>query len=85
MTFRPWGSFAVCVGLAGFISLTNLEKYFLFLIPFIVLLILRVGYRFLLRKQLRDDWGVSRFQNWRMIIIQIIGVLLFVIFTINQL
>src|SRR3989338_11303103 len=52
MTFRPWGSFAFAIGVSGFLVLYSMEKYFLFLIPFITLLMFRAGYRFILTKEL---------------------------------
>jgi len=85
MTFRPWGSFAFAIGVSGFLVLSNMEKYFLFLIPFAVLLIFRAGYRFILKKELMEYWKVTKIQNWRMIIIQLLGVILFTIFTISRL
>jgi len=85
MTFRPWGSFAFAIGVSGFLVLMNMEEYFLFLIPFIILLIFRAGYRFILKKEIMDYWKVTKIQNWRMIIIQLIGFLLFTIFVISRL
>jgi hypothetical protein len=85
MTLKPWGSFAICVGFVGFIILLNIQKYFLFLIPFSILLVIRIGYRFTFRNELKNYWKVTEFQNWRMILIQVIGVLLFLLFTINRL
>lgn len=85
MTFRPWGSFAFSVGVSGFLVLSNMKKYFLFLIPFAVLLIFRASYRFILKKELMGYWKVTKIQNWRMIIIQLLGVILFTIFTISRL
>lgn len=85
MTFKPWGSFAICVSVVGFITLTNLEKYFLILIPLAVLLALRAGCRYLFRKELKNYWKVTEWQDWRMIIIQIAGILLFLTFVISRL
>lgn len=85
MTFKPWGSFAISTGIAAFVVLINLERYFLMLIPFAILLILRIGYRLGFRRELKNYWKVSFMQNWRMILIQLIGVILFCLFVINRL
>ena len=85
MTFKPWGSFAFAAGVSGFLVLINMEKYFLFLIPFAILLIFRAGYRLILKKEIMGYWKVTKIQNWRMMIIQLIGFLLFTIFVISRL
>ncbi len=85
MTFKPWGTMAIGLGVVGFIALFNLEVYYLMLIAFIVVLGIRAGYRVFLRKELYSYWNVKPIQNWRMIIIQLGGVLLFTIFVIGKL
>jgi len=85
MTFKPWGSLAFAIGIVGFVILSNLDKYFLFLIPLAILLAFRAGYRFLYKGELRSYWKVSSIQNWRMILIQILGIVVFTIFTISRL
>lgn len=83
MTFKPWGTMAIGLGLAGFITLVNLEIYYLMLFAFIGVLGIRAGYRFFLRKELYDYWNVKPLQNWRMILIQLIGVLIFVSYLLS--
>lgn len=84
MTLRPWGNFAIMTGVTGFIVLFNLEKFFLFLLPFSLLLLIRIWYRLTLRKQLYKELKVKSIQNWRMIIIQLIGAILFAWFAISM-
>lgn len=84
MTLKPWGSFSLAIGVIGFLVFFNLEKYHLILIGFILLLLLRAGYRILLRKKLYSYWKASPSQNWRMIIIQLIGIILFILFIIKR-
>tara|TARA_Y100000310_G_C20701023_1_gene829892 strand:- start:1353 stop:1769 length:417 start_codon:yes stop_codon:yes gene_type:complete len=82
MTFKPWGTMAIGIGFAGIIILFNLKKYSLLLIAFIAILGIRAGYRFLLRNELYNYWKVKPLQNWRMILIQLIGVLVFLSYLI---
>ncbi len=82
MTLKPWGNFAILTGVSGFIVLFNTEKYFIFLLPFALLLSIRVWYRIILRKNFYKDLKVTPLQNWRMIIIQIIGAILFILYFI---
>ena len=77
ITLRPWGNFAIAIGFIGFIVLFNLEKFFVILFPFALLLLIRVIYRVNLRNQLYKDLKVTKMQNWRMILIQLLGVILF--------
>jgi hypothetical protein len=82
MTFKPWGTMAIGIGLIGFITLMSLEIYSLMLIAFIVVLGVRAGYRFFLRSDLYDYWSVKPLQNWRMILIQLMGIGIFVSYLI---
>lgn len=77
ITLRPWGNFAIVTGVIGFIVLYDLDRFFLILFPFASLLIIRIWYRLILRKQLYKDLKVTRVQNWRMILIQLLGAILF--------
>ncbi len=85
MTFKPWGSFSIAIGIIGFLVLFDLEKYFIILIGFASLLLLRAGYRVSLREKIYVYWKASPFQNWRMIVIQLIGIALFLTFVITRL
>lgn len=78
ITLRPWGNFAIAIGIIGFIILYDIERFFIILFPFALLLTIRIFYRFNLRNQLYRDLKVTEVQNWRMIIIQFIGVILFI-------
>lgn len=85
LSLRPWGSFAFVIGIIGFIVLFNIEEYSLILIAFTILLSFRVGYRILLYNQLKKLLKLTKIQNWRMIIVQVIGIVLFVLFLIRRL
>lgn len=82
---RPWGNLALAVGVIGFIVLANINKYYLMLFAFIILLSIRVGYRIILRKELKETFKITYSQNLRAIIIQILGILLFLIFCMLKL
>jgi hypothetical protein len=79
MNFKPWGSLAFVVGISGLIVASNLDKYFMILFAFALLLTLRIYYRIYFRKDIYGFWKVGFWQNWRTIIIQVIGILLFVL------
>jgi len=83
MTLRPWGNFAIAIGVIGFMVLYNMDKFFLILFPFALLLLIRIGYRLKLRSQLYRDLKVTKVQNWRMIIIQLLGIILFTWFAFS--
>src|SRR3989344_3976863 len=83
MTLRPWGNFAIAIGVIGFMVLYNMDKFFLILFPFALLLLIRIGYRLKLRSQLYRDLKVTKVQNWRMIIIQLLGIILFTWFVFS--
>lgn len=85
MTFKPWGNFALITGFIGFIVLSDLDKYLMILFPFALLLIIRIGYRVLLREELYKNLKINKYQNWRMVIIQLTGAILFVSFAIRGL
>ena len=83
MTFKPWGNLALVMGIVGFIVFFDLERFSPILFAFSTLLLIRVWYRIVLRAQLYQELGIQKSQNWRMIIIQIIGVVLFLWFAIT--
>jgi len=85
MTLRPWGNFAIVTGVIGFMVLYNIDRFFLILFPFALLLSIRIWYRLELRSQLYRDLKVTKLQNWRMIIIQLLGAVLFVWFAFSLL
>ncbi len=85
MNLKPWGSLALAVGVIGLIVALDINKYFIFLLVFAFLLGLRIGYRIIFRKSIYDYWQVSLWQNWRTILIQIIGIIIFSLFVINRL
>lgn len=84
MIFKPWGNLAFAVGIIGFITLYNLDVFYPMLIAFITLLIIRVWYRFTFRNYLMEELKISPFQNWRMIIVQIIGIIIYLLFIFNK-
>ena len=79
MSFKPWGNLALCVGVIGFIVLFNLNSYNLVLFAFSFLLLVRVWYRVVYGKDIKREWNISNVKNWRMIVIQIVGFLLFLL------
>ena len=79
---RPWGNLALAVGIIGFIVLVNLDKYYPILFVFIILLLIRIGYRIILRKELKKTFKISYAQNLRAILIQIAGIVIFLVFSI---
>lgn len=85
MNLKPWGSLALVVGVIGLIVALDIDRYFIFLLAFAFLLGLRIGYRVIFRKKIYGYWKVSLWQNWRTILIQIIGIILFSLFVINRL
>lgn len=80
MTLKPWGNLAMVMGIIGFIVLSDLKRYGFILFAFSILLLIRIWYRFTLRKQLISKLNMTPPQNQRMIIIQIIGALLFFLY-----
>ena len=85
MTFKPWGTLAFVVGLMGFVMLLDIERYSLMFIPMAALLVLRMGYRLYWRQKMYEFWQISPAQNWRQIIIQFSGAVLFIIYAISRL
>ena len=85
MTFKPWGTLAFVVGLMGFVMLLDIERYSLMFIPMAALLVLRMGYRFYWRQKMYDFWKITPAQNWRQIIIQFTGAVLFILYAISRL
>lgn len=77
MTFKPWGNLALAVGFIGFIVLFDLNKYYLLLAPLTLLLLIRVWYRFLYRREIKTEWGITLKQNLRMIITQLTGAIIY--------
>ncbi|MEK6828150.1 MAG: hypothetical protein AABX78_02265 [Nanoarchaeota archaeon] len=82
LIIRPWGNLALVVGVIGFIVLMNLDVYSPILFVFIILLLIRVGYRVILRNELKKIFKITYAQNLRAILIQIIGIVIFLIFSI---
>lgn len=79
MNFKPWGSLAFVVGIIGLIVFFNLNNCFIILPAFAFLLFLRMSYRIIYKKEIRDYWQVTIFQNFRAIMIQVIGIVLFIL------
>ena len=79
---RPWGNLALAVGIIGFMALFNLDEYYPILFVFIILLLIRIGYRVILRKGLKKTFKITYTQNLRAILIQIVGVVIFLVFSI---
>ena len=84
MNLKPWGSLAFVVGIIGLIIFFNLKSGFIILPAFALLLIFRMGYRIMYKKTIKEYWQVSNFQNVRTILIQIIGIILFVLLFIKN-
>jgi len=85
MNLKPWGSLAFVVGITGLIVALDINKYFIFLLAFASLLGLRIGYRIIFRNSIYNYWQVSLWQNWRTILIQIIGIILFLLYSFSRL
>lgn len=85
MTFKPWGGLSITAGIVGFIVLTDIDRNYLFLFSFFVLLAIRFWARILYRKELGEDFKVTPFQNLRMITLQGIGAVLFLLFPLFRL
>lgn len=79
LIIRPWGNLALAVGMIGFVVLSNLDKYCMILFVFIILLLIRIGYRVILRSELKKAFKISYYQNLRAILVQVLGIVLFVI------
>ena len=60
---RPWGNFALSVGIIGFIVLIKLDDYYLILFAFIILLLIRIGYRIVLRDEIKKTFKIGYHQN----------------------
>ena len=74
---KPWGNLALVVGIIGFMTFFNLNVYFPILFVFCLLLSIRIGYRVYMQDQLYNDMKMKRSENIRMIIIQLMGIFLF--------
>ena len=79
---RPWGNLALTIGIIGFIVLINIDDYYIILFAFIILLLIRIGYRIALRKELKKTLKITYTQNLRAILIQILGIIIFLIFSL---
>ncbi|MDO8509295.1 MAG: hypothetical protein Q7S27_06470 [Nanoarchaeota archaeon] len=77
MTFKPWGNLALAVGFIGFMILFNLDQFYFLLLPLTLLLVIRVWYRSAYGEEIKKEWGISSGQNWRMIFIQILGIIIY--------
>lgn len=84
LTFKPWGNLALAIGIIGFITLFNINYYYPIMFAFVVLLTIRAGYRIILRRELKTIFKIKPSQNWRMIIIQIIGATIFLTFIFSK-
>ena len=76
ITLRPWGNLAFVIGVIGFIVISDLKRFGPICLAFSVLLAIRIFYRLAMRRQLYEDIKVTPFQNWRMIFLQALGVVL---------
>lgn len=83
LIFKPWGNFALLTGLIAFLVFLNITAYFLILYTFCVLLMIRIWYRSVFYKELNKEFRVSFWENARSIIIQILGVILFLYLAIS--
>tara|TARA_Y100000310_G_scaffold78020_1_gene74594 strand:+ start:4591 stop:5001 length:411 start_codon:yes stop_codon:yes gene_type:complete len=64
LSFKPWGTFALFSGLIGFIFWWDPIKYQLLSYPFIILLLFRVSYRFILRKKIKVHFNTPLKRNY---------------------
>lgn len=78
LTFKPWGALALTVGIIGFFVFSNINVYYPLLLAFSVLLLIRATARIIYYKQLHTQHHVTLTQNLRMILIQLLGIFLFI-------
>ena len=85
LTFKPWGNLALTIGIIGFITLYNIYIFYPILFALGLLLIIRVWYRFIYSKDIKKEFNINSNKNWKMIIMQLIGAVLFFSFAFLQL
>lgn len=83
MNLKPWGNLALNLGVIGFIIFFNIDRYFLILFAFAFLLIIRIWYRITYRDYMKSELKISSFNNWKLIIIQLVGAVLFILYGIS--
>lgn len=84
LTFKPWGALALVVGIIGFFTFMRLDLYYPIFLAFIILLFIRAASRSIFFRQLHTKHHVTYLQNLRMVIIQLLGISLFLyLFFIN--
>lgn len=76
LVLRPWGALAIFAGLAGFVALGVEEARPWIVASLIVLLALRIGYRVMLRRELKEMSRIDGRRNAVSIVLLAAGVVL---------
>lgn len=84
LIMKPWGNLALAIGIIGFITVFNINSYYPIMFAFVILLTIRIGYRIMLRRKLKIIFKISPSQNWRIIVIQILGAIIFLAFIFSK-
>jgi hypothetical protein len=76
LILRPWGALAIFAGLAGFVAFFVTEARVWIVGALVVLLLLRVGYRVGLSRELRELSGITPKRNTISVACLMVGVVL---------
>ena len=84
INLRPWGALALFAGIVGLFAAYNPLAYRGVIIGLCVLLTLRINYRYMLRKELKDIGGIRPHRNLISITIIAMGILILLLWLICE-
>lgn len=77
LMLKPWGALSIFAGITGFLVLFGLERFYPLLMPFVLLISIRVAYRLIFRKQIADYFQVDLRRNLTNIGMLVIDLMVF--------
>ena len=78
LVLKPWGNLALCFGLLTSVLIITDSVSQMILVVLSLLLAIRIYYRLVFRSTMKKHFKISSAQNYKMVLIQLLGILLFI-------